>query len=78
MHLKAPIVAIVTNCVDTGYWLLAADGGVFAVGNVGFHGSLGAAMLPSPIVALLPTPAFHGYWLVAADGRVYPFGDARR
>jgi hypothetical protein len=29
-----------------GYWLVGADGGVFAFGDAGFYGSAGASGLP--------------------------------
>ena len=62
---------------DEGYWLASADGGVYAVGSAGFHGSLGALHLQGPIVAMAATPVGQGYWLAALDGGVFAFGDAR-
>jgi hypothetical protein len=56
--------------------LVAADGGVFAFGDAGFHGSTGAIRLNQPIVGMASTPSGGGYWLVAADGGVFAFGDA--
>ena len=38
-HLSAPIVAIAASKAGNGYWLVAADGGVFAFGDAPFHGS---------------------------------------
>jgi hypothetical protein len=36
-----------------GYWLVAADGGIFSFGDAGFHGSAGSdSHLPSPTVAM--------------------------
>jgi len=61
---------------DEGYWLASADGGVFAVGDAGFYGSLGALRLTGPIVAMAATPDGRGYWLGALDGGVFAFGDA--
>ena len=61
---------------DTGYWLVAGDGGVFAFGGAPFEGSLGGASLDAPIVGMAATPSGHGYWLVASDGGVFAFGDA--
>jgi N-acetylmuramoyl-L-alanine amidase len=58
-----------------GYWLVAADGGVFSF-NAPFFGSLGAIALRQPVVAMASTPDGGGYWLVAADGGVFTFGDA--
>ena len=61
---------------DEGYWLASADGGVYAVGDAGFYGSLGALHLQGPIVAMAATPDGRGYWLAALDGGVFAFGDA--
>ena len=58
----------------TGWW--RADGGVFAFGDAGFHGSTGSIALNKPIVGMAATPDGGGYWLVASDGGVFAFGDA--
>ena len=60
----------------TGYWMAAADGGVFSFGEAGFFGSMGGTPLNSPVTAMAPTPSGNGYWLVARDGGVFTFGDA--
>ncbi|MGO9027429.1 MAG: beta strand repeat-containing protein [Acidimicrobiales bacterium] len=59
-----------------GYWLVAADGGIFAFGNAGFYGSTGGLTLNKPIVGMAATPDSKGYWLVASDGGIFAFGDA--
>ncbi|HVL93349.1 MAG TPA: hypothetical protein VM264_08385 [Acidimicrobiales bacterium] len=59
-----------------GYRLAAADGGVFAFGAAGFHGSAATLRLAAPVVGMAATPTGRGYWLVAADGGVFAFGDA--
>jgi hypothetical protein len=59
-----------------GYWLMAADGGIFSYGGAGFHGSTGALKLNAPVVGGARTPSSNGYWEVAADGGVFAFGDA--
>ena len=61
---------------DGGYWMVGADGGVFAFGDAGFFGSLGGQSLGSPIAGLAATPTGNGYWLVAQDGYVFTEGDA--
>ena len=61
---------------QTGYWLVASDGGVFSFGNAGFHGSTGAIALNQPMVGMASTSDHGGYWLVASDGGVFNFGDA--
>jgi hypothetical protein len=59
-----------------GYWLAAMDGGVFAFGDAGFFGSMGATHLVQPVVGMATTRDGGGYWLVAADGGIFAFGDA--
>jgi hypothetical protein len=65
-------------CIGTkgGYWLTAADGGIFAFCDAPFHGSTGAMRLAQPIVGMTPTPGGAGYWMVARDGGIFAFGDA--
>lgn len=59
-----------------GYWLVAADGGIFPFGAAVGYGSMGGQHLNQPIVGMAATPDGKGYWLVAADGGIFPFGDA--
>ena len=59
-----------------GYWLVAADGGVFAFGDAPFLGSMGGTPLVAPVVGMAATHHGDGYWLVAADGGIFSFGDA--
>jgi hypothetical protein len=73
---EQPVVAMATTPSGLGYWLAAADGGVFTCGDAGFYGSEGGKPLAQPIVAMAATPSGKGYWLVAADGGVFSFGDA--
>ena len=46
LPLNSPIVDLVPTADGNGYWEVAADGGVFAFGDAGFHGSLGGAPRP--------------------------------
>jgi len=41
---------------EGGYWLVAADGGIFAFGDAGFYGSMGGRTLNRPIVGMAATP----------------------
>ena len=59
-----------------GYWEVASDGGIFAFGDAGFHGSMGATHLNKPVVGIAATPDGNGYWEVASDGGIFAFGDA--
>jgi Cu/Zn superoxide dismutase len=61
---------------QAGYWLVAADGGIFTYGDAGFFGSTGDLKLKKPIVGMAATPSGRGYRLFAADGGVFCFGDA--
>ena len=71
-----------TACVDApagatqGYFLVASDGGIFALGNARFEGSAGSVHLNQPIVGMAATPDGGGYWLVASDGGIFNYGDA--
>ncbi len=75
--LNQPVVAIASTSDAEGYWVVAADGGVFAFGNARFYGSMGGRHLNAPVVGIAPTPDNGGYWEVAADGGVFAFGDAQ-
>jgi hypothetical protein len=72
--LGSPIVAIERTSSDEGYWLLAADGGIFMYGDAFFHGSA-AGKLQVTAVAIQRS-AGGGYWIATADGAVYPYGPA--
>ncbi len=76
--LAAPVVGMAESAPDGGgYWLVAADGGVFSFGKAQFHGSMGGKPLSRPVVGMAATPDGGGYWLVAADGGVFSFGNAQ-
>ncbi len=64
-----------TNTVSA-YWLVATDGGIFALGGAGFYGSTGNLRLNKPIVGMAGTHDSRGYWLDASDGGIFAFGDA--
>ena len=87
--LRRPVVGIATSAAPSGaasllapaaaargYWLVAADGGIFAFGGAPFLGSTGAISLAQPVVGMAPSPSGGGYWLVARDGGIFAFGDA--
>ncbi|HUA94588.1 MAG TPA: hypothetical protein VMB82_03580 [Acidimicrobiales bacterium] len=78
LHLNKPILGIASTPSGNGYWLVAADGGVFGFGGAAYYGSVpGLGInLSKPIVGIASTPSGNGYWLVAADGGVFGFGGA--
>ncbi|MDA8385398.1 MAG: Ig-like domain-containing protein [Actinomycetota bacterium] len=75
-QLTGTVFAAAFSAPRAGYWLVAADGGVFSFGDASFYGSMGNKALNKPVVGIASTPDGKGYWLVAADGGVFSFGDA--
>ncbi|MDQ1397297.1 MAG: hypothetical protein QOG64_2556 [Acidimicrobiaceae bacterium] len=63
--------------VFPGYWMVAADGGIFTHGGAPFLGSMGDKHLNKPIVGMASTPTGLGYYMVASDGGIFTFGDAK-
>ncbi|MDQ1446284.1 MAG: hypothetical protein QOI20_2748 [Acidimicrobiaceae bacterium] len=59
-----------------GYWVAAADGGVFAYGRAHFEGSAAGTPLRRAVAAVAATPSGLGYWMAAKDGGVFAYGDA--
>ena len=75
--LNAPIVGMVPSADGGGYFMVGADGGVFAFGDAKFEGSCpGIGGCSGAAVAVMPDATGNGYWLVTATGNVYAFGDA--
>jgi hypothetical protein len=75
--LNAPIVGMVPSANGQGYYMVSADGGVFAF-NATFAGScpsIGGCV--GTTVAVAPDASGNGYWLVTNAGNIYAFGDAR-
>jgi N-acetylmuramoyl-L-alanine amidase len=73
---NAPIVGMAATPDGGGYWVVGRDGGIYAYGDAGFHGSAGALSLNAPIVGMAVAPGGGGYWLVASDGGVFNYGTA--
>ena len=61
----------------SGYWVLTADGNVFAYGDAlnagGAGGTFGGL---NPANAIFTTSDNSGYWIASANGSVVPFGGA--
>jgi hypothetical protein len=75
-HLNQPMVGMSPTSDAMGYWLVAADGGIFSFGDAQFRGSTGNIHLNQPVVGMAVTPDGAGYWMVATDGGIFAFGDA--
>jgi hypothetical protein len=56
-----------------GYWMIDANGTVYAFGHVHAFGNTRAASVSH----IEPTPSHGGYWIVTRAGHVYTFGNAR-
>jgi len=60
--LNAPVVGLAPTPDGGGYWLVAADGGVFTFGDAGFDGSgAGTTTGGAAAVGLAGRPG--GYWV---------------
>jgi hypothetical protein len=58
-----------------GYWLVAADGGIFSFGSP-FYGALSSASPATPVVGMSATPGGAGYREVERSGLIGSYGDA--
>ena len=69
------IVGIATTADGRGYYVVGANGAVYAFGDATSYGS-SAVGTASDVKSIVPTATGRGYWLIGGDGNVYPFGDA--
>ncbi len=75
MDLAQPLVGIAATPTGRGYWLAAADGGIFSFGDAPFLGAAAGLRLGGPVVGIAAADG-RGYWLVTAVGGVSTFGTA--
>ena len=71
MHLNKPINGMERTPDNSGYWLVADDGGIFSFGNAKFYGSTGGQHLNKPVLGMERTHVGKGYWLFACDGGIF-------
>ena len=74
--LDAPIVGMVPSADDGGYFMVGADGGVFAFGDAHFAGAAPASAAARCGRRGDAGREGGGYWVVTQTGHVYTFGDA--
>ena len=76
-RLNKPVVGIVSTADGNGYWLIGADGGVFAFGDAAAPSSnpLPGMKLNAPVVGAARAGA-SGLELTAGDGGVFALGGA--
>ena len=70
-QVNQPIVGMASTPDGHGYWLVAADGGIFTFGDAGFFGSTGAGPAMQPTIGMASTPDGNGYW-TATSIKVLP------
>jgi len=75
LTLNAQPVGMAPTQDGGGYWIAAADGGIFSFGAP-FYGSLGGTTISSPIRTMSASLDGKGYYLMGNDGALYAFGDA--
>jgi hypothetical protein len=85
--LNGPIAALAPAPDGKGYWLVGADGGIFAFGGARYSGN-GRWVVPAypknlftpppgPTVAVIAAPGTsQGYWTLNSTGRVTNHGAA--
>ena len=73
----SPVTSAVRTRNGGGYWVLLADGAVYAYGDaVGRGGPVGSVGGLNPASAIFADADGGGYWVAAADGGVFSYGDA--
>jgi hypothetical protein len=76
VKLNQPVVGLGGTPDGGGYWMVGADGGIFALGDAPYQGSLPGIGMRATAVALLPTRTGLGYLVDTAAGQAVAFGDA--
>jgi hypothetical protein len=67
---------MIATRTGAGYYMYAADGGIFAFGDAHFHGSTGGTVKAHPIVGMRLSASGNGYWFDDSAGKIFNFGDA--
>jgi hypothetical protein len=75
VRLNKPVVGMAADYATGGYWLVAADGGIFSF-NAPFYGSTGNIRLAQPVVGMEAAHNGSGYRFVASDGGIFSFGSS--
>jgi hypothetical protein len=73
----APPVNVGAAKARSGYWMVSAEGRVYAFGEAPHHGEPRAQLGNAAAVDLEPTKSGNGYWVLDDTGRVFNYGDAR-
>ena len=74
---SSPVTSMVRTTDGLGYWVLLANGSVYAYGDAVDRGSpLGSVAAPNSASAIFTTSDGGGYWVASANGEVFTYGDA--
>jgi hypothetical protein len=65
---------MVATATTHGYWLVAANGAIYAYGDAAFLGPASLLALRAPIVGMARFVGGTGSWLVASDGGIFTYG----
>ncbi len=75
--MGSPVTSAVRTPDGKGYWVLVANGTLYAYGDAVNEGSPGGQFGGlDPASAVFTTSDGAGYWIVSAAGAVDPYGDA--
>lgn len=74
--VRAETLAQVAHPDGDGYWMLGADGEVYAFGEAADLGDATNLNSTRGFAELVPTPTGLGYWILTRWGSLYEFGDA--
>jgi hypothetical protein len=72
----SPPVAVADTADGFGALVATANGGVTALGDARYAGSLTQYHLANPVVGIAPDQATGGYWMVVSSGGVFSLGGA--
>ena len=72
-----PYVSLALHPTGRGYWILRANGEVFAFGDSQYLGAPADKLEAVAVAAeIRATPTGNGYYIVSSDGGVFCYGDA--
>jgi hypothetical protein len=73
-YARGSAAAVAVPIHTPGYRFVAADGGIFSFGGLGFKGSVpGAGVVTEEVVGMAPDLDSGGYWVASSDGGLFSF-----
>lgn len=77
VRLARPVVGLARTTLGKGYWLVAADGGVFSRGDARFFGSTASSTSTVSTIGIIAASGGGGYALVRSNGAITNFGSSK-